>query len=69
MARPALAGSPSHGAVGAQRPSRRQQAERLHFRAWAGLRGAISKRQLNEICVDTFMLVIFLADDPDPESG
>jgi 3',5'-cyclic AMP phosphodiesterase CpdA len=28
MARPALAGSPSHGAVGTQRPSRRQQAER-----------------------------------------
>jgi len=23
----------------------------------------------NEICVDTFMRVIFLADDPDPESG
>jgi hypothetical protein len=29
----------------------------------------MSKRQLNEICVDTFMRVIFLADDPDPESG
>ncbi len=45
------------------------QNERLHFRAWAGLPGAMSKKQLCEIAMETYMRMIFLADDPDPEGA
>jgi len=44
------------------------QAERLYFRAWAELPGAMSKKQLCEICLEAYMRMIFLADDPDPEA-
>ena len=43
------------------------QAERINFRAWAGLPGAMSKKQLCDVCLEAFMRMIFLADDPDPE--
>ncbi len=43
------------------------QNERLHFRAWAGLPGAMSKKQLCEVALESYMRTIFLADDPDPE--
>jgi AcrR family transcriptional regulator len=45
------------------------QNERLHFRAWAELPGAMSKKQLCEVAVEAYMRMIFLADDPDPEGG
>ena len=44
------------------------QAERLHFRAWTELPGAMSKKQLIEVGLEAFMRMIFLADDPDPEA-
>jgi hypothetical protein len=44
------------------------QAERLHFQAWAELPGAMSRKQLCDICLEAYMRMIFLADDPDPES-
>jgi TetR/AcrR family transcriptional regulator, ethionamide resistance regulator len=43
------------------------QAERLSFLSWANLPGAMSKKQLCDICVEAYMRMIFLADDPDPE--
>jgi hypothetical protein len=43
------------------------QAERLCFRAWAGLPEAMSKKELGAICLESYMRTIFLADDPDPE--
>jgi AcrR family transcriptional regulator len=43
------------------------QAERLCFRAWAQLPGAMSKEELCEVCLEAYMRMIFLADDPDPE--
>jgi hypothetical protein len=43
------------------------QAERLCFRAWAQLPGAMSKKELCEVCLEAYMRTIFLADDPDPE--
>ena len=44
------------------------QPERLHFRAWTELPGAMSKKQLCEVSLEAFMRMIFLADDPDPEA-
>lgn len=44
------------------------QAERLHFRSWAEFPGAMSKKQLCEVCLESYMRLIFLADDPDPET-
>src|SRR6267142_5707423 len=41
--------------------------ERLHFRAWAEIPGAMSKKQLRDVCLEAYMRMIFLADDPDPE--
>ena len=43
------------------------QAERLCFRAWAQLPGAMSRNELAEVCLEAYMRMIFLADDPDPE--
>jgi AcrR family transcriptional regulator len=43
------------------------QAERLHFRAWAQLPGAMSQDELCEACLGAYMRLIFVADDPDPE--
>jgi TetR/AcrR family transcriptional regulator, ethionamide resistance regulator len=43
------------------------QAERLCFRAWAQLPGAMSANELGEVCLEAYMRMIFLADDPDPE--
>jgi AcrR family transcriptional regulator len=43
------------------------QAERLCFRAWAQLPGAMSKKDLGDVCLEAYMRMIFLADDPDPE--
>lgn len=43
------------------------QAERLCFRTWAQLPGALSKKELSEVCLQAYMRMIFLADDPDPE--
>lgn len=43
------------------------QAERLHFLAWAELPGAMTKKQLRDTCLEAYMRMIFLADDPDPE--
>ena len=43
------------------------QAERIQFRAWAELPGAMSKKQLRDVCLEAYMRMIFLADDPDPE--
>lgn len=43
------------------------QAERLCFRAWAQLPGAMSRNELGEVCLEAYMRMIFLADDPDPE--
>jgi TetR/AcrR family transcriptional regulator, ethionamide resistance regulator len=43
------------------------QAERLYFYSWADLPGAMSKKQLVDVCVEAYMRMIFLADDPDPE--
>jgi AcrR family transcriptional regulator len=43
------------------------QAERLHFRAWAQVPGAMSQSELCEVCLEAYMRMIFLADDPDPE--
>jgi AcrR family transcriptional regulator len=45
------------------------QNERLHFRAWAGLPGAMSKKQLCEVALESYMRLIFLDDDPDPEGA
>ncbi len=45
------------------------QAERLSFLAWAELPGAMSKQELCEVCLEAYMRMIFLADDPDPESA
>ena len=45
------------------------QAERLCFRAWAQLPGAMSKKQLAEVSLEAYMRTIFLADDPDPEGA
>jgi TetR/AcrR family transcriptional regulator, ethionamide resistance regulator len=44
------------------------QAERLYFRSWADLPGAMSKKQLCDVSVEAYMRMIFLADDPDPEA-
>ncbi len=44
------------------------QSERRHFRAWAELPGAMSKKQLCDACLESYMRMIFLADDPDPEA-
>ena len=41
--------------------------ERLHFRAWAEIPGAMPKKQLRDVCLEAYMRMIFLADDPDPE--
>jgi AcrR family transcriptional regulator len=43
------------------------QAERLYFRSWAELPGAMSKKQLCDVSLEAYMRMIFLADDPDPE--
>ena len=43
------------------------QAERLHFRAWARMPGAPSRAELRHACLEAYMRMIFLADDPDPE--
>jgi AcrR family transcriptional regulator len=43
------------------------QAERLCFRTWAQLPGAMSKNELCETSLNSYMRMIFLADDPDPE--
>lgn len=43
------------------------QAERLCFRTWAQLPGAMSKKELGQVCLEAYMRLIFLADDPDPE--
>jgi hypothetical protein len=43
------------------------QSERLCFRAWAQIPGAMSKKQLAEVCLEAYMRMIFLAVDPDPE--
>jgi AcrR family transcriptional regulator len=43
------------------------QAERLCFRTWAQLPGAMSRKELGEVCLEAYMRMIFLADDPDPE--
>lgn len=43
------------------------QAERLSFRAWAELPGAMSKTELRDVCLEAYLRMIFLADDPDPE--
>jgi TetR/AcrR family transcriptional regulator, ethionamide resistance regulator len=44
------------------------QNERIHFRSWADLPGAMSKKQLCDVCLESYMRMVFLADDPDPES-
>ena len=43
------------------------QSERLCFRVWAQIPGAMSKKQLAEVCLEAYMRMIFLAVDPDPE--
>ena len=43
------------------------QSERLCFRTWAQIPGAMSKKQLAEVCLEAYMRMIFLAVDPDPE--
>ncbi len=43
------------------------QNERLHFGAWAALPGAMSRKHLCEVALESYMRTIFLADDPDPE--
>src|SRR5262249_39820072 len=43
------------------------QAERLCFRTWAQLPGATSRTELCEVCLEAYMRMIFLDDDPDPE--
>lgn len=47
--------------------SQHRQAERMCFRTWAQLPGAMSKKELGEVCLEAYMRMIFLADDPDPE--
>jgi len=43
------------------------QSERLCFRVWAQIPGAMSKKQFAEVCLEAYMRMIFLAVDPDPE--
>jgi TetR/AcrR family transcriptional regulator, ethionamide resistance regulator len=43
------------------------QSERLNFRLWADIPGAMSREQLHEVRVESYMRTVFLADDPDPE--
>jgi TetR/AcrR family transcriptional regulator, ethionamide resistance regulator len=43
------------------------QSERLYFRSWAELPGAMSKQELITVTVENYMRMIFVADDPDPE--
>ena len=43
------------------------QAERLCFRTWAQLPGAMSREELGDVCLEAYMRMIFLDDDPDPE--
>ena len=43
------------------------QAERLCFRTWAQLPGALSRQELGDVCLEAYMRMIFLDDDPDPE--
>lgn len=43
------------------------QTERQCFRSWAELPGAMSKKQLGDVLLETYMRTVFLADDPDPE--
>jgi TetR/AcrR family transcriptional regulator, ethionamide resistance regulator len=45
------------------------QSERLNFRAWADIPGAMTREQLHEVRVECYMRTVFLADDPDPEGG
>jgi hypothetical protein len=45
------------------------QAKRLYFRSWAELPGALSRAQLGEVYLETYVSTIFMADDPDPEAG
>jgi AcrR family transcriptional regulator len=45
------------------------QAERLCFRTWAQLPGAMSKKELGQVCLEAYMRLIFLADDPDPNTS
>ena len=42
------------------------QSERLYFRTWAELPGAMAKDQLIATCAHAYLRMIFLADDPDP---
>jgi TetR/AcrR family transcriptional regulator, ethionamide resistance regulator len=43
------------------------QSERLNFRSWANIPGAMTRKQLHEVRVESYMRTVFLADDPDPE--
>jgi hypothetical protein len=44
-----------------------EETERLCFRAWAQLPGALSKEELCEVCLEAYMRMIFVTGDPDPE--
>lgn len=43
------------------------QSERLYFRSWSDMPGALTKNELVKVVVASFMRMVFLADDPDPE--
>lgn len=40
------------------------QAERVYFRAYAGIQGAMSRRQADQVTLEIWMRTIYLADDP-----